>query len=99
LCGTVQEEGFSSNPAQLTTSFTIKGTKEHVAVVYHGVVPEMFQPNREVVVEGQLDAAGVFQADVLMTKCASKYDSADHPGARMEAERQAAEANKAGRAS
>jgi len=45
------------------------------------VVPDMFKSGAEIVVEGKQDAAGVFQADVLMTKCASKYEDMpkDHP--------------------
>ena len=74
LCGTVDAEGLVSTPATLTASFSLKGDKQRVPVVYHGVIPEMFQAEREVVVEGRLNDAGVFQADVLMTKCASKYE-------------------------
>ena len=42
---------------------------------------ELFQAGAEVIVEGQQDAAGVFQADTLLTKCASKYEEMpkDHP--------------------
>ena len=43
-------------------------------VTYAGVLPDLFKPGGEVVVEGRLDAAGTFKADVLMTKCASKYE-------------------------
>ena len=39
------------------------------------VVPDTFQADREVVVEGTLDESGVFRADTLLTKCASKYES------------------------
>jgi cytochrome c-type biogenesis protein CcmE len=74
LCGTVEAEGLVSTPATLTASFSLKGDKQQIPVVYHGVIPEMFQAEREVVVEGRLNDAGVFQADVLMTKCASKYE-------------------------
>jgi cytochrome c-type biogenesis protein CcmE len=42
----------------------------------------MFGPGKNVVVEGRRDPAGVFQADVLMTKCASKYE----PGSPHKAE-------------
>ena len=42
-------------------------------VRYEGVVPDNFTEEREVVVEGRLAPAGVFQADTLMTRCESKY--------------------------
>ena len=45
-----------------------------VTVVYKGTVPELFQPGRDVVVDGRL-RNGVFIAvpDTLVTKCPSKY--------------------------
>jgi len=82
LCGRVDDKAFATNPAGLTANFVLKGTANKVSVVYHGVVPDLFQANRDAVVEGRMDAAGVFQADLLMTKCASKYESQDgqaHP--------------------
>ena len=74
LCGTVEKDHFCSSPAKLTATFAMKGTSADVPVEYHGVIPDLFQAGRDVVIEGRLDAAGEFQADVLMTKCASKYE-------------------------
>jgi cytochrome c-type biogenesis protein CcmE len=48
-------------------------------VSYRGTVPDLFKAGADVVVEGKLNAAGTFEADVLLTKCASKYD-AKHAG-------------------
>jgi cytochrome c-type biogenesis protein CcmE len=76
LCGTVDNRNFVSSPASLTANFVLKGTAVQVPVEYHGVIPGLFQAGRDVVVEGQLNVRGVFAADVLMTKCASKYESA-----------------------
>lgn len=72
LHGKVAEENLTA--ANLDAKFQLLGKSKGVAVVYHGVIPDMFQAGREVVVEGQLDAAGCFKADVMMTKCASKYE-------------------------
>jgi cytochrome c-type biogenesis protein CcmE len=81
LVGTAAEEGLEVKKAQLTATFMLKGEKSQVPVRYKGVIPDMFKAGGEVVVEGKKDAAGVFQADVLMTKCASKYEEkpAGHP--------------------
>lgn len=76
LCGTVETEHFSSSPASLAASFVLKGTRVELPVQYHGVIPGLFQAGRDVVIEGQLNGQGVFAADVMMTKCASKYESA-----------------------
>jgi cytochrome c-type biogenesis protein CcmE len=72
LHGKVAPDEFSVGAA--TARFRLAGAKNALAVAYRGSIPDMFQAGRDVVVEGKRDAAGVFQADVLMTKCASKYE-------------------------
>ena len=47
--------------------------KESLPVFYQGVVPDTFKVGNEVVVEGQLNSDGIFQAYTLMPKCPSKY--------------------------
>jgi cytochrome c-type biogenesis protein CcmE len=73
--GKVATDGFDASKSLLIAKFNLtdKGGQS-IPVEYHGVVPEMFEAGRDVVVEGRRDAAGLFQADVLMTKCASKYE-------------------------
>ena len=73
--GKVATDGFEASKSLLTAKFNLAGKGgESLPVVYRGVVPDTFESGRDVVVEGRRDAAGVFQADVLMTKCASKYE-------------------------
>jgi cytochrome c-type biogenesis protein CcmE len=72
LHGKVADQGFHSE--RLDASFILLGKSNELSVAYHGVIPDMFQVGRDVVVEGKLDASGTFKADVLMTKCASKYE-------------------------
>ncbi len=74
LCGEVDPENLQLNSAALTASFTLRGKDHTVPVVYQGVIPDNMKGDIEVVVEGALNAQGVFEAHVLMTKCASKYD-------------------------
>src|SRR5262245_11614392 len=69
LHGKVAADGFDASKALLTAKFNLTGGSKSLAVVYHGALPDMFEVGRDVVVEGKRDAAGVFQADVLMTKC------------------------------
>ena len=80
LHGTVAEDNLDVNSGLLTADFDLLGTEQRIRVEYKGVVPDMFKPGNDVVVEGRLDESGVFQADTLMTKCASKYESEDGPG-------------------
>jgi cytochrome c-type biogenesis protein CcmE len=74
LCGKVGEDSLEMNKAQLWAKFQIRGEKAFVPVAYKGVIPDMFKPGAEVIIEGKRDPQGVFQADMLMTKCASKYE-------------------------
>ena len=74
LCGLVGEKDLLVQKSQLLAVFQLKGEKNSMPVKYKGAVPDMFKAGAEVLVEGKRDAAGVFQADVLMTKCASKYE-------------------------
>ena len=43
---------------------------------YRGVAPDTFTDGVDIVVEGRLDANGVFQATTLLAKCASRYENA-----------------------
>ena len=84
LHGKVGTDGFVANPGKLAADFTLQGHTQSLRISYRGSVPDMFQPGRDVVVEGRRDAStGVFNADVLMTKCASKYEP-NSPHARPE---------------
>ena len=79
LHGKVAVDGFDASKSLLTANFNLAGKAgESIPVEYRGVIPDTFEAGRDVVVEGRRDAAGVFRADVLMTKCASKYE-ADSP--------------------
>lgn len=59
---------------KLDASFHLLGETEKVSVAYHGVLPDLFKANCDVVVEGRLGPDGVFKADQVLTKCASKYE-------------------------
>jgi len=48
--------------------------EDSLPVVYQGIVPDTFEGGRDVVVEGRLNSAGVFQANNILTKCPSKYE-------------------------
>jgi cytochrome c-type biogenesis protein CcmE len=76
--GVVSGESSDIQRMNLVASFDLVGHTaggSRLRVVYRGPIPDQFQTGREVVVEGALDDQGAFQADVLMTKCASKYES------------------------
>ncbi len=73
--GIVSEAGADVRPAELYAKFDLLGETSSLPIEYRGPIPDLFEPGNEVVVEGACDDRGVFVADVLMTKCASKYES------------------------
>jgi cytochrome c-type biogenesis protein CcmE len=75
LHGKVGPNDLRVNAAGKNASFKLVGQSGVVPVSYRGQVPDLLKADGEVVVEGRLDGDGVFQADQLMSKCASKYSS------------------------
>ncbi len=72
--GTVGLERFEVRPADRSATFELVGSDHGVRVRYAGVIPPLLRPGGQVVIEGALDAEGVFVADTLLTKCASRYE-------------------------
>ncbi len=78
VSGLVEPGTIKYDQQRLLLTFSLKDKKERgsLRVVYNGVVPDAFKPNREVVVEGILDKEKrVFRASNLLVKCPSKYSS------------------------
>ena len=48
-----------------------------LAVQYHGIIPDTFVDEADVVVEGHLQQDGKFVAHTLLAKCPSKYEAAE----------------------
>jgi len=82
LHGKVDAADFRSSPGSLTADFRLGGKEHVIHVLYHGQIPDQFQVGRDVVVEGQLAKDGSFQADVLLTKCSSKYEAKSPHGSK-----------------
>lgn len=57
--------------------FSITDGAGAVNVNYNGIVPDIFKDDVEAVVEGVYSNQGVFQADILLAKCPTKYESTD----------------------
>lgn len=73
--GIVTPDPIEWNAQARTTKFTMrdKESPESLLVVYRGTVPDAFKVDTEVVVRGKLNPQGVFEANELQAKCASKY--------------------------
>jgi cytochrome c-type biogenesis protein CcmE len=73
--GIVAASGLRVGEDGQSARFDLRGQTSALPVEYRGPIPEMLAADRQVIVEGSLGPDGVFWADVLLTKCASKYDA------------------------
>lgn len=71
--GKVKPDSVARDLEKTLLTFTLAGPKNELPIQYKGSVPDNFTEGKNVVVQGRLDATGVFQAKTLMTKCESKY--------------------------
>jgi cytochrome c-type biogenesis protein CcmE len=46
-------------------------------VHFQGPLPDTFEEGRDVVLEGRLTQAGVFEATTVLTKCGSRYEAVE----------------------
>lgn len=76
VAGVVAAGSIQRDTANARLQFQIADSGDSLPVVYTGVVPDIFGPGISVVVEGQRDASGVFQAQTLLAKCPSRFQSA-----------------------
>lgn len=76
VAGYVQDGTIIHNDRTQTVSFVIEDSKETLQVTYSGVLPDIFRAGIQVVVEGHYNGNGPFQAQTLLAKCPSKFQSA-----------------------
>lgn len=66
-----------TNPNSLEVSFKIIENGHEMEVHYDGILPDTFKEGSEVLVEGKYTPNGYFDAQTVMAKCPSKYESTD----------------------
>ncbi len=76
VAGVVQAGTIVRDDQTQTVHFVITQGVQALPVVYSGIVPDIFRPGIEVVVEGHYSGHGAFQALTLLTKCPSKFQAA-----------------------
>lgn len=79
VAGVVLQNSVQHDDQGRVVSFTISDSGKNVnmlPVTYSGVVPDIFRPGVQVVVEGHYTGSGPFQAQTLLAKCPSKFQSA-----------------------
>ena len=75
IYGKVQADSVVRQAGGMGVTFAVTDGTKSVPVSYAREVPDTFKENGDVVVEGMLDAGGVFQAHNLLAKCPSKYEA------------------------
>ncbi|GAC1350422.1 MAG: hypothetical protein NVSMB27_32810 [Ktedonobacteraceae bacterium] len=76
VAGVVQPGSIVRNDQSQLITFVIAAGGQSLSVTYNGVVPDIFRPGIEVVVEGHYTGQGPFQAQALLAKCPSKFQAA-----------------------
>lgn len=80
VAGYVQANSIKRDDRTQSISFVIEDSHQTLPVVYSGVVPDIFRAGVQVVVEGHYYKGTVgtqpFQAQTLLAKCPSKFQSA-----------------------
>ncbi|MCF7804805.1 MAG: cytochrome c maturation protein CcmE [Candidatus Marinimicrobia bacterium] len=75
MAGNVKEGSIDKSENQLFTRFKMVQEGKDLTIEYEGITPDMFKDGAEVIVEGTYSKEGVFHADNLMAKCASRYEA------------------------
>jgi len=75
VLGTVQDD-VQRSAGGLEVKFTAIDSGASMPVDYKGPLPDIFRPGIQVVVEGRMNADGVFVAKTLLAKCPSRFTAA-----------------------
>jgi cytochrome c-type biogenesis protein CcmE len=73
--GMVKEGSVESLSDSLQVRFIATDYASDVAIHYEGILPDLFREGQGVVVEGQVDNAGIFQASRVLAKHDENYMS------------------------
>jgi len=65
--------------ATQTITFRATDGAHTYPIEYHGLAPDTFTDEVDVVVEGRLQSDGTFRATTLLAKCGSRYEAVPSP--------------------
>ena len=75
--GKVENGSIKRDADALGALFVLTDEGAQIPIKYKGTLPDMFQDDTEVVVQGKFDSSGLFKAHTLLTSCPSRYEAAD----------------------
>lgn len=80
VAGHVIEGSIEHAPQSISWQFEVENNAQVVAVSYQGAMPDTFKDGVEVVATGYFDQEkGVFVANHVLAKCASRYEEKIQP--------------------
>ena len=79
VSGKVAPRSVQRDAEQRRATFTLRGTASELPVVCSQPLPDNLTEDMEVVVEGRLVEGQQLQADKVLTRCATKYESGGVP--------------------
>lgn len=71
--GLVEEGSLRRDKDGLTVRFNITDTAEKMAVIYQGILPDLFKEGRGVVAQGKLEEGNLFRAEEVLAKHDENY--------------------------
>ena len=71
--GLVTQGSLQKTEGTLKIRFMVTDYKESIPVNYEGLLPDLFREGQGVIADGRFDAAGVFQAEMLLAKHDENY--------------------------
>jgi cytochrome c-type biogenesis protein CcmE len=71
--GMVDKGSYKRAPGSLEARFVITDFKHDIAVVYTGVLPDLFREGQGVIARGKLDAGGTLVAEEVLAKHDENY--------------------------
>lgn len=75
VAGKVEPGSIIYDSKNLNLEFNLIDDSHRMKVIYHGILPDLFKDNADVVVEGEYHPSGLFKASQLLAKCPSKYEA------------------------
>ena len=71
--GIVVEDSVIRKSGELEMEFTVTDLDAELAILYYGVLPDLFREGQGIIVHGQLNADGKFVADTVLAKHDENY--------------------------
>ena len=80
VVGKLVPESFQRTTGTTIARFSLHNTGETISASYDGILPDLFfNPNSDIVLEGQYQPSGHFATKNIVVKCPSKYQALEQP--------------------